>query len=337
MGLCMSRWPAVQPRAPAVRDPSAAVAFALERAEVMRRIEARAEMAELSALGTGLLALLIAVAVVQAPLFAQTSPQAAAGRVARFVCVLNVGTLHPFLLSPVITDDAPSPLGWLYDALEGSAFAPAAWVFSRSGALRFLWLTAQSAGLYLLLASVDYRDEDSPLDSDCESRKRAIQHELHILIQHGLTQNLEAALAFILSFVAEALVLSTKPKCTHLRRKVCLSLGIFCAFVFLIITQASIGCTHREPAMDCPALLGTASYVFECGMALSLAAVLFLTATEPSKEITSTSEGACVDFPGRAQHETREGTRREPYTGPWHTLEASQRHSQRHTSVQLLL
>ncbi|KAJ1635709.1 hypothetical protein T492DRAFT_1131421 [Pavlovales sp. CCMP2436] len=331
MGLCMSRRPAAQPRAPAVRDPSAAVAFALERAEVMRGIEARAEMAEvasavlhqLSALGTGLLALLIAVAVVQAPLFAQASP-GAAGRVARFAATLSLITLHPFLLSPPITDDFPSPLAWLLDVLEGFAFAPAAWVFSRSGALRFLWQTAQSAGLYLLLASVDYRADDSPLDLDSESRKRAIQHGLY---------NLGAAIAFILSFVAEALVLSTTPKCTHLRRKVCLSLGIFCAFVFLIITQANIGCTHRVPAMDCPALLGTASYVFECGMALSVAAVLFLTATEPSKEISSTlgGEGACVNFSGWAQHETREGMRRESYTGPWHTLEASQRHSQRHT------
>ncbi|KAJ1631516.1 hypothetical protein T492DRAFT_839133 [Pavlovales sp. CCMP2436] len=206
-----------------------------------------------------------------------------------FASILNLASFHPFLLSPPITDDFPSPLGWLFDVLDGclpccrpaSYFAPAAWPLSRHGALRFLWLTAQSAGLYLL-ASVNYTNEDFLFESDGESRKRAIQHGLH---------NLGAALAFILSFVAEALVLSTTPRGKHVGRKVCLSLGILCAVDFLI-TQEGFGCTGRVPATICPVPFGTASYMFECGMALSLAAIFFFTAFE-QKEITAhTPEGA---------------------------------------------
>jgi hypothetical protein len=185
--------------------------------------------------------------------------------------MLNLLTMHPFMLSPPTTDDFPSPIGWLLDVLDGflpccrpaSKFAPAAWPLSRHGALRVIWLTSQSAGLYLL-ASVNYTTED------VSSRQVAIQHGVH---------NLGAALAFVLSFVAEALVLSTAPRGKHVGRKACLSLGIFCAALFMV-TQVGFGCTGRVPATICPAPLGTVSYVFECVMALSLAAIFFFTAFE---------------------------------------------------------
>ncbi|KAJ1635710.1 hypothetical protein T492DRAFT_835866 [Pavlovales sp. CCMP2436] len=249
--------------------------------------------ARFSNLGTGLLLVLLVIAVVQAPLvtvamgstleFEQTISASVSdwGRFffasCTFAAIVHLITMHPYMVSPPFTDDFSSPLGWLLDVLDGclpccrpaSYFAPAAWPLSRHGALRFLWLTAQSVGLYLL-ASVNYTTEDIRFESNGEIRKRAIQHGLH---------NFGAALAFILSFVAEALVLSTTPRSKHVGRKVCLSLGILCAFVFLI-TQEGFGCTGRVPATICPAPFGTVSYMFECGMALSLAAIFFLTAFE---------------------------------------------------------
>jgi hypothetical protein len=242
-----------------------------------------------SVLGTGLIAILLFVAVVQAPMIVlacgesieryQTISASVSdwdlpqGRcffaMCTFASILNLTTLQTFILMPPATSAPPHALGRLFDAI--GVCVPccrqakgALWPFGREGAMRFTWLALQSIGLYLL-ASVPSLHDPSGQDIVLY-----VQQQLH---------NVGAACAFGVSFLLEGLMCWTMPRGAFMARKVVTALGVtFC--VLFIITQDGLGCTGNAPPEQCVPPMGKVTYALESAMCLSLAILFWLTARD---------------------------------------------------------
>lgn len=267
-----------------------------------------------STLGVGLVAALLALAVIPAPIiytarggeleFAQTISASVAdwhspeGRLffalCTFAAVLNLLTLHTFLLTP--PSSASLPLlcrAVCCRACEGrctccaptSSLPRGQWILGQQGALRFFWLTLQSLGLHLL-ASCSYTLD--PPASGGGAAKLAAGADDGV---EATVHNVGAALAFVVSLGFElAVLLHNRPApksasathMTHTGRLVCTSLGVACALLF----QATqyIGCSGFAPPDICPPPWGVVSYTSECAMCLCLSADFFFTAFEHRNE-----------------------------------------------------
>lgn len=235
-----------------------------------------------------LIAWLLAIAVLQAPIIVlctggsiekfQTisasvgewnSPQ---GRLffalAAFAAFLNLVSMHTFLLSPPFSERV-RVIGPCLDAVGDGIFAscrtpsslpPSSWPLTQHGFIRFVWLTGQSLGLFLL-ATVSYQNPGGGLSPDVQ-----IAQQIH---------NAGAAIAFLVSLVLEiCVVLDTPRQYRSTSRLVSASLGI--AFLVIFAATQAVGCTGLEPPEICPPPLGTISYVAESLMALAVAFNFFL-------------------------------------------------------------
>jgi hypothetical protein len=272
-----------------------------------------------STLSVGLLGLLLIAATIQAPINtlalggslerSQTisasvadwnSPQ---GRLFFALCgfgaLLNMMSLHPFWLTPPVEREVSG--AWLLRGLRaigrctGSAddTTPAAWPLGLHGTLRFAWLAAQSLGLFLL-ASVNYATAPDGLADATASVAITRQQDYH---------NLGAALAFIVSFTAEVVVLAASARMgrPELRsRRVFAECGLVCAALFLY-TQVGTGCTGDVAPTVCRAPWGTVSYASEVGMCLSLALGFLATARSQRVVLEAALRGPPPSAAGAAQ------------------------------------